>query len=97
MSPLSVFDEGDNGIVSCVCLDCKSAYHRDVIDICSLLLYIGSMAKDTRPQINIRASMDEIALFEEARKVAGLNLSAWLRFVAIKAARKELAEAKKAA
>ena len=51
------------------------------------------MAKDTRPQINIRAEPEDIALWQQAARANGLTLSAWLRFVALKAARREMKEA----
>jgi uncharacterized protein (DUF1778 family) len=51
------------------------------------------MAKDTRPQVNIRAEPTDIELWQQAAKANGLTLSAWLRFVALKAARKDLTTA----
>ncbi len=51
------------------------------------------MAKDTRPQINIRASAPDIKLWHAAAKRMGLSLSAWLRLVALKSARRELKDA----
>jgi uncharacterized protein (DUF1778 family) len=53
--------------------------------------------KDDRPQINFRASADDVALMQAAAKATGQNLSAWLRLVALKAARRDLAELKRAA
>ncbi len=55
------------------------------------------MAKDDRPQINLRAAPDDIALWQEAAKAQGLNLSAWLRMIALRDARKVLAPLKRAA
>lgn len=49
------------------------------------------MTKDTRPQVNIRAESAVIAQWHKAAKTQGLTLSAWLRMIAIKAARKEAA------
>lgn len=48
------------------------------------------MAKDNRPQVNIRAEASDIKLWQEAANASGLSLSAWLRLVALKAARREL-------
>lgn len=46
------------------------------------------MARDTRPQVNVRADSGVIKLWHQAAKAEGLTLSAWLRMVAIKAARR---------
>ncbi len=51
------------------------------------------MPKDERPQVNIRAEPSDIKLWQNAAKATGLSLSAWLRMVALKAARRELKEA----
>jgi uncharacterized protein (DUF1778 family) len=51
------------------------------------------MAKDTRPQINIRAKAEEIGQWTEAANLNGLSLSAWLRMIALRAARKDIKHA----
>ena len=51
------------------------------------------MAIDNRPQVNIRAEPDAIALWHKAAKVHGLSLSAWLRMIALRAARKDVKDA----
>ncbi len=50
------------------------------------------MANDIRPQINIRVASPDLKLWHSAAKATGLSLSAWLRMVALKAARRELKE-----
>lgn len=50
-----------------------------------------------RPQVNIRAEREAIEAWESAARASGLSLSAWMRLTLIKAARRELAPARKAA
>jgi len=50
------------------------------------------MAKDVRPQVNIRADADAIRDWIEAATLDGISLSAWLRQLANRAARKALAK-----
>jgi len=50
------------------------------------------MKKD-RPQFNLRVKPDEASLWEEAANLNGLTVSAWLRLVALRAARKEIKQA----
>jgi len=55
------------------------------------------MSTNDRPQVNIRADVEQIDEWQRAAKAAGLSLSAWMRVTLIKAARRELAPLRKAA
>jgi len=50
--------------------------------------------KDTRPQVNIRAALSDIKGWTAAAKRNGLSLSAWLRMIANRTARRELQKEK---
>jgi uncharacterized protein (DUF1778 family) len=60
-----------------------------------LWLYIGRMADRPRKHteaVVLRFEPDQLEMVDRAAELAGLNRTAWLRALAIRAARQELAE-----
>ena len=64
---------------------------------CSTMVEIEPAAlvdnRAPEPQINIRADQGDIDVWQQAARLSGLSLSAWLRLTALKAARREIANA----
>lgn len=51
--------------------------------------YPDMTKKRQRPQINLAADPKDIKLFKEAASKLGLNLSSWIRMVALQAAKEQ--------